>query len=304
MKCCIRHQPWETICSQTSSLPSPNPQPAPQLVWVTCGWLGTRLLCPWALFQVTVGIWKCWGMGGPTEWWGWGASGTKDWQRAGGWSWKEQSLIHKGVHLYLPAPRRGSQAVTKRGDGFWRSERMRSLEQPSSFNGYGLLRRSSPMRWRRCNWRIGGCEHLCVTHLSFIKQHEIFLVSTLTGYLLHLLTPISPRSYFLITSCTFWQWGGKWTWMMCTCALSRRDSLMTAPGSSGSFWTLRDLSVTHHGVRCYGSWREREQELFWWKGFGSPPNCPNTCPLKFSVSLSYLIFLLLHILSLPPSLLL
>ena len=34
---------------------------------------------------------------------------------------------------------------------------------------------------------------------------------------------------------------------------------MTAPGSSGSFWTLRDLSVTHHGVRCYGSWREREQ---------------------------------------------
>ena len=135
MKYCIRHQPWETICSQSSSLPSLNPRPGPQFVWVSCGWLGTRLLCPWALFQVTVGIWRCWGMGGPTEWWGWGASGTKDWQRAGGWGWKGQSLIHKGVHLYLLAPRRGSQAVTKSGEGFWRSERMRFLEQPSSFSG-------------------------------------------------------------------------------------------------------------------------------------------------------------------------
>lgn len=63
----------------------------------------------------------------------WGSENAEEWvdllsgeagglqaQRTGrgGWSWKEQSLIHKAVHLYLPAPRRGSQAVTKTGDGF------------------------------------------------------------------------------------------------------------------------------------------------------------------------------------------
>ena len=83
-----------------SSLLSPNPPPGPQFIWVTCGWLGTRLPCPWALFQVSVGIWKCWGMGGLIEWWGWGPSGTKDWQR---WVELEGTVINSQSCAPLPS---------------------------------------------------------------------------------------------------------------------------------------------------------------------------------------------------------
>ena len=113
-------------------------------------------------------------------------------------------------------------------------------------------------------------------------------------------------SYFLITSCTSWQWGGKWTWWICICALSRRDSLMTARGSSGSFWHLGEhreisaslttgfsvMAVGGKGNRSFSDGRDLEapklSKYLSFKTFCEPV-------------ISFFFFFLLRILSLPPS---